>query len=129
MNLDYAFDEPMRIARLFNVWVVALNIALATILYATARSRLPTPATLILVALLILLPIFVGVVQSRRAQWDTGIVLGLVGTALLWIPLFATAYEYVGPFRGVVSTGTDVSIWSGVALLFLSVFWPLPKDA
>ena len=118
----------MLIMRMFNVWAVVLNLCLAYVLYATARNPLSLPLTVVLAVSLAMLPIVLTTLHVRKiVTTDKGFIMSMVGTALLWAPLFLTAYDYRGPFGDLVELSTDASIYIGIALLFLSVFWPIPK--
>jgi hypothetical protein len=57
---------------------------------------------------------------SRKRPRDYGLYLGLVGTALLWGPIYLLTM--FGEQPDVLMGLTYV----GVALLFISIFWPTP---
>ena len=61
----------------------------------------------------------VGPDARRKCARDYGLYLGLVGTTLLWGPLYLEAA--FGPQPGFVSN----FIYVGVALLVGSIFWPV----
>lgn len=61
----------------------------------------------------------VGLDAKRKCARDYGLYLGLVGTTLLWGPLYLEAM--FGRHTGYVSN----LIYVGVALLVGSIFWPV----
>jgi FtsH-binding integral membrane protein len=118
----------MQIGRTFNVLGVALNFALAVGLYATAKSPLPIWLTVVLAIALLAAPIWLAFQARNRSKRNIGLVLVCLGTALVWAPLYLTAYVYTGPAPALISKATDISIAIGIVVLIVSVFWRAPNQ-
>ena len=101
--------------------MLALNIALAILFYATVIRPQSLSVTIVFALLLCAAPLGYVILRHRSPSFDRSMAASLLGTTLLWVPTFLTAYAYVGPFPEMMDKLVTLSMGIGVALLIASV--------
>lgn len=105
-------------------FVIVLNFICATVLYATATISLPYVIAFGIALILVLLPIAAMMLAHSPGQRDPGLIVGLVGTALLWSPFFLNVYRYTGPDANLIYKATNIIVSAGVIIVGISIFLP-----
>lgn len=112
----------MQVSRIFNLPAVLLNLVLVVIMAATLQTQIFHSIAIAVTVLLA--AIVLGSLAARllfRKRVSARLILSLIGTALLWIPV------YDAPGAGestILSRIIDASLVLGCLLLVGSVIWP-----
>jgi len=104
------------------LWILALNGALiANFALLRGSAVYPFP-TVLGIGLMLLIPSGLALVDiTKRSPLNTGLYVGLIGTAVLWLPIYireiSNVHAIPDPLIGPVSI-------AGVILIFASAFLP-----